>query len=90
MRTNIEIDDQLIREAMKATGTTTKRGAVEASLRKLLEVHAREAGQARIFRRQEKERQAAMREGRLDAWHAELLTKGNTTEAVGNANQHRD
>lgn len=29
MRTNIEIDDKLLREAMKATDQTTKRATVE-------------------------------------------------------------
>ena len=32
MRTNIDIDDKLMREAMKATGTTTKKAAVEEAL----------------------------------------------------------
>lgn len=33
MRTNIEIDDALMAEAMTVTGAKTKREAVEASLR---------------------------------------------------------
>jgi Arc/MetJ family transcription regulator len=90
VRTNIDIDDKLLKQAMRATGTTTKRAAVEASLRKLLDVHAREMAQARIFRRQEKERRAAMRTGRLEEWHAELVKNGNTPEAIARANQHRD
>jgi Arc/MetJ family transcription regulator len=90
MRTNIDIDDKLMKQAMKATGTTTKKAAVEASLRKLLEIHAQEIAQDRILRLQEKERRAAMRKGRLDEWHAELVKRGNTTEAVANANQHRN
>jgi Arc/MetJ family transcription regulator len=40
MRTNIEIDDQLIREAMRRSGARTKRAAVEAALRLLVETHA--------------------------------------------------
>lgn len=40
MRTNIEIDDQLIRKAMRATGLRTKRAAVEAGLRLLIQVRA--------------------------------------------------
>jgi Arc/MetJ family transcription regulator len=36
MRTNIEIDDTLMRQAMKATGHTTKRGVVEEGLRTLV------------------------------------------------------
>lgn len=34
MRTNIEIDDQLMADAIKATGAKTKRDAVEESLRR--------------------------------------------------------
>ncbi len=39
MRTNIEIDDNLMRDALAATGLTTKREVVEAGLRKLLRMH---------------------------------------------------
>jgi Arc/MetJ family transcription regulator len=33
MRTNIEIDDELLAEAMAATGEATKRATIEAALR---------------------------------------------------------
>ena len=33
MRTNIDIDDKLMKQAMKATGAATKKAAVEASMR---------------------------------------------------------
>lgn len=33
MRTNIVIDDHLMKQAMRASGTTTKREAVEQALR---------------------------------------------------------
>jgi len=36
VRTNIEIDDQLMAETLKATGIKTKREAVEQGLRTLL------------------------------------------------------
>jgi Arc/MetJ family transcription regulator len=36
MRTNIVIDDQLMNEAMKASGARTKREAVEMGLKTLL------------------------------------------------------
>jgi Arc/MetJ family transcription regulator len=36
MRTNIVIDDQLMRETLRATGLKTKREAVEEGLRTLL------------------------------------------------------
>jgi Arc/MetJ family transcription regulator len=40
MRTNIEIDDRLMRQAMRCSGARTKRAAVEAGLRLLAETHA--------------------------------------------------
>ncbi|MGG5819565.1 type II toxin-antitoxin system VapB family antitoxin [Falsiroseomonas sp. HW251] len=38
MRTNIEIDDKLMEDVLKATGLPTKRAAVEEGLRMLLQV----------------------------------------------------
>ena len=40
MRTNIVIDDDLVRKAKKATGLKTKRAVVEAGLRLLVQVQA--------------------------------------------------
>jgi Arc/MetJ family transcription regulator len=40
MRTNIVIDDALLKEAMQATGLTTKRAVVEAGLRLLVQIKA--------------------------------------------------
>ena len=40
MRTNIDIDDQLMRQAMQRSGARTKRAAVEAGLRMLAQTHA--------------------------------------------------
>ena len=39
MRTNIVIDDKLMKEALKASGAKTKREAVEMGLRTLLQVN---------------------------------------------------
>lgn len=39
MRTNIEIDDALIQQAMKRSGASTKKAVVEAGLRLLLKIH---------------------------------------------------
>lgn len=57
MRTNIVIDDQLMADALKATGLSTKREAVELALRTLVRLN-RQAG-IRQFR------------GRL-AWEGDL------------------
>ena len=48
MRTNIDIDDDLMREAMRASGATTKRAVVEQGLRMLIQVRGQRAiGQLR-------------------------------------------
>jgi len=40
MRTNIDIDERLIRQAMRSSGSRTKRAAVEAGLRLLIQTRA--------------------------------------------------
>jgi Arc/MetJ family transcription regulator len=45
MRTNIEIDDELLSKAMKAAGLSTKRATVEEGLRLLVQVR----GQTKAF-----------------------------------------
>lgn len=42
MRTNIEIDDALMREALAATGARTKREAVELGLRTVIRLRNQE------------------------------------------------
>ena len=46
MRTTIDIDDALMRKAMRLSGLTTKKAVVEAALRLLIQTHS----QARIRR----------------------------------------
>jgi Arc/MetJ family transcription regulator len=41
MRTNIEIDDALIAEALELSGLPTKKAVVELALRELIEYHSR-------------------------------------------------
>jgi Arc/MetJ family transcription regulator len=41
MRTNIEIDDELMREAQRLTGVRTKRETVDFALRELVARHRR-------------------------------------------------
>ena len=57
MRTNIVIDDKLMRDTLRATGLKTKRAAVEEALRTLLRLKR----QAEIHRFR----------GKLD-WHGDL------------------
>lgn len=46
MRTNIDIDDRLMRQAMRSSGARTKRGVVEEGLRLLIQTK----GQANVRR----------------------------------------
>jgi Arc/MetJ family transcription regulator len=48
MRTNIEIDDDLIAAAMAATGLPTKKATVEEALRRLVQRHQRKQAIADI------------------------------------------
>ena len=43
MRTNIDIDDALLAEAMAATGQSTKRATVEAALRTVVRLQRQRA-----------------------------------------------
>jgi len=47
MRINIEIDDELLREAMRTSGKRTKQAAIEAGLRMLVAVQS-QAGIRRL------------------------------------------
>jgi Arc/MetJ family transcription regulator len=40
MRTNIDIDERLIRQAMRSSGSRTKRAAVEVGLQLLIQTRA--------------------------------------------------
>jgi len=73
IRTNIDIDDELMKQAMRAT----KRAAVEASLRKLIAIKLHERDIAEHFRLQQIARQKAECEGRLEEWLTELKKNGN-------------
>jgi Arc/MetJ family transcription regulator len=42
MRTNIDIDDKLMKQAMKATGATTKKEVVHTALKTLIRLSSQE------------------------------------------------
>lgn len=67
MRTNIEIDDDLLSQAMAASGLSTKRAAVEEGLRLLLRVRR----QAKALR----ELEGLGWEGDLDEMRRDRLTR---------------
>jgi Arc/MetJ family transcription regulator len=66
MRTNIDIDDQLMAEALRRSGAPTKRAAVEEGLRLLIKT--RRQGGIRKLRGKVKW------EGDLDAWRTDRAT----------------
>ena len=63
MRTNIDIDDDLMAEAMEAAGLTTKRATVEEGLRLLIRIGRQQAVRGL--------RGKVEWEGDLDAWRRE-------------------
>ena len=65
VRTNIELDDELVAEAMAMTGLLTKRATVEEALRVLLQ-HRRKAALATLAGLGWEGDLDAMREGRVD------------------------
>jgi Arc/MetJ family transcription regulator len=71
MRTNIEIDDKLMRQAMKATGATTKKAAVEAALHKVVQLKKQEGIKKLRGKVQWVGDLDAMREGRFVNWEEE-------------------
>ena len=64
MRTNIDIDDDLLAEAMAATGLETKKATVEEALRRLVHRHRRQVAFADMAGLGWEGDLAAMREGR--------------------------
>jgi Arc/MetJ family transcription regulator len=64
MRTNIEIDDELLAEAMALTGEPTKRATVEAALRTLIRLRGQAAAIERLKGMGWEGDLDAMREGR--------------------------
>jgi Arc/MetJ family transcription regulator len=48
MRTNIDIDDELIAQAMAVTGLTTKKATVEEALRRLVRFHRRRVAMEKL------------------------------------------
>lgn len=64
MRTNIEIDDALLKEAMEATGQPTKRATVDEALRQIVADYRRRRALAEMKGLGWEGDLDAMREGR--------------------------
>jgi Arc/MetJ family transcription regulator len=70
MRTNIEIDDELMAKAMAAAKATTKKAAVEQGLKLLVRLKAQEGIKKWRGKIKWEGDLAAMREGRFPDWDA--------------------
>jgi len=64
MRTNIDIDDDLLTQAMGATGLATKKATVEEALRRLVRRHQRQVALTNMAGLGWEGDLEAMREGR--------------------------
>ena len=68
MRTNIEIDDDLMRQAIRLSGLPTKKAVVEEALRLVVQLK-RQEGIARLFGKVQWEGNLdQMRESRFPEW----------------------
>ena len=68
MRTNIDIDDKLMKQAMKAANAATKKATVEAALRQMVQLKRQEGIRALFGQVQWDGDLDAMREGRMLEW----------------------
>ena len=68
-RTNIEIDDDLIEEALQLTGARTKREVVDIALRRLVE-------KGSLYRSIRKLRGKLEWEGDVDSWRRSRTERG--------------
>ena len=73
MRTSIDIDDALMRKAMRLSGLTTKKAVVEAALRLLIQTHS-QAGIPRL-------RGKVKWEGNLDISRRERILPARRSKA---------
>jgi Arc/MetJ family transcription regulator len=82
MRTNIDIDDKLMKQAMKATGATTKKAAVEACMRQTVKLKE-QAKIRELFGKVQWEGDLdSMREGRFLNWEEEFQKKKRKVPAA--------
>jgi len=68
-RTNIELDDDLVEEAMDLTGARTKREVVDIALRRLVE-------KGSLYRSIRKLRGKLPWEGNIDSWRSARTPRG--------------
>ncbi len=75
MRTNIDIDDELMRQAMVASEETTKKAVVEKALRLMISLKAQEGIKKLRGKVKWEGDLDTMREGRFLDWEPNVLQK---------------
>jgi len=82
MRTNIDIDDSLLKRAMEASQTSTKKAAVERALQLVVLLKKQENIRSLFGTVQWDGDLDAMRQGRLPDWEAERSEQGSQNRAA--------
>jgi Arc/MetJ family transcription regulator len=85
MRTNIEIDENLLRQAMEASQTATKRAAVEVALLLTIRLKKQEEIRSLFGTVQWDGDLDAMRQGRVLEWEAQRSGQEGQSEAKAGA-----
>jgi Arc/MetJ family transcription regulator len=73
MRTNIDIDDKLMKQAMKAANAATKKATVEAALRQMVQLKRQEGIRELFGKIQWVGDLDAMRESRVLEWEGKRM-----------------
>ena len=68
MRTNIEIDDELMKQAMESSGATTKKAVVEQALQLMVRVKKQEESLTSMFGILKSQKEFERPAGK-DKWH---------------------
>jgi Arc/MetJ family transcription regulator len=82
MRTNIDIDDELMRQAMAASEETTKKAVVEKALRLMISLKAQEGIKKLRGKVKWEGDLDAMREGRFLDWEPDLVQQRRRKKSV--------
>jgi Arc/MetJ family transcription regulator len=82
MRTNIEIDDTLMRRAMTLTGKSTKKAVVEEALRLVVQLKRQEGIRQLCGKVKWEGNLDEMRQGRFLNWQADAEKEGFRTPTI--------
>jgi Arc/MetJ family transcription regulator len=89
MRTNIDIDDKLMMQAMKAGNSTTKKATVESALRQMVQLKKQE-GIRKLFGKVLWDGDlSAMRQSRVLEWEEERKAAGQREKAASSEGSTR-